>query len=124
MDLNQVTAEALKEVIDTIKDSKSFVVKQAPDLAQEIILEAKVSALYNLLVSLFFLAVTGSYLFSLTHVEGEIKGYQFGLMVASIIVGIISSFGFLCTIESIISLITAPKMFILKQLSKAVSKGE
>ncbi len=124
MDLKEVTGEALKEVLETIKQSKGFVLEQAPDLAKEVVLNAKVSALYNLLVSLFFMALTGSYLIHLAGIEGEIKGYQFGLMVASIIVGIISSFGFLCTIESIISLVTAPKMYILKELSKAIGKGE
>lgn len=128
MDLKQVTTEALKEVIDMVKDSKSFVKEQAPDLAKEIILNAKVSALYNLIVGVIFFALSVNYLVYIAGVdsdpEAKVKGYQFGLAITSGIAALISGFGTLCTIESIISLITAPKMFILKELSKAVSKDK
>lgn len=122
MDLNQATAEALKEVMETLKDSKVFVKEQAPALAKEILLEAKVAAVINLVLSTLFVVGALICLFTVD-MSGSFSPTK--LLAALVCAGgLIGFFCLMAGIYEMISLITAPKMFILKKLSEAVNRGK
>ncbi len=118
MELKEVTSEVLKELLETLKDTKKFVLAQAPDIAKEIILEAKVQSLFGLAFSFILLCISvacGLQAFA-------DKGFGWGLaaMLTLMLGG-----GFLvgCGAE-LISLITAPKKYILTTLINYTKKDK
>jgi len=110
--------EVLKELLETIKDTKSFVLEQAPDVAQEMILIARVESFIIFIV--IIISIYG-FLFSKKKVK-ELKpntdaslAYTFSTIAFP---GV-----FIITFMKLVSYLPcwiAPKYFLLKELSKLI----
>ena len=114
--------ELIKELLTTIKDTKSFVLDQAPEVAQEMILLARVESA----VCFFFMLIT---------ISASLWFFKKGLKLQKEVIDIYPTKHIDCFVGSIVSLLltipffvsinlacwVAPKVFLLKELSKLVS---
>ena len=111
--------EVLKELLVTIKDTKSFVLEQAPGVAQEMIFIARIESSIILVGSLIAIF---SFFFFQKKIKEDEDSYSEICFVYSILsvvsptIGVIIFARFL----SNLSCWFAPKYFLLKELSKLI----
>jgi len=108
--------ELIKELLTTIKDTKNFVLDQAPEVAQEMILLARVESAIFFAVSLFFITIAFTFLKNKHLKCDEYSDESLTYLLMRIVFPIIGFCGVLCAINNL-SCWIAPKVFLLKQLS-------
>ena len=111
--------EVLKELLVTIKDTKSFVLEQAPDVAQEMILLARIESVIILIGSLLLFYLLFYFKRKLSEVERSYDEMSMVYALLSIISPIFGMFGLIAVLSSL-SCWFAPKYFLLKELSKLI----
>ena len=101
--------QAVDAIVKRLEKTEKFVVDQAPDICKEILLEKRVSNIYYLIVSFAaFLGFLGGSYF--------IENLQ--ARIVMVFVSGMSLIFTLCIISELISILTAPKLTILKELRK------
>lgn len=122
MEKQQVLNALLEETLSTVKQAKDFTIEQAPDLAKEVIAEAKAQNYLALFLGLF-LGGFGLYVFFTKPMVNkfETDGTLWtGLVIVLLLMANIIS---LIALSDLISLKTAPKTYVLRKLAKTI-KGE
>ena len=111
--------EVLKELLETIKDTKSFVLDQAPDVAKEMILLARIESIIILIGSLFLFYLLFYFKRKLSEIESSYGEMSMIYTLLSIISPIFGMFGLICVLSNL-SCWFAPKYFLLEELSKLI----
>ncbi len=111
--------EVLKELLSTIKDTKSFVLEQAPDVAQEMILLARIESVAVLAVSLFLFYLVFYLHRKIGELEYDCDDRSMVYSLLSIISPIFGMLGLICVLNHL-SCWFAPKYFLIKQLCKLI----
>ena len=111
--------EVLKDLLVTIKETKSFVLEQAPDVAQEMILLARIESVIVLIGSLLFFYLLFYFKGKLNEIESNYDDMSMVYALLSIISPIIGVIGLVAVLGSL-SCWFAPKYFLLKELSKLI----
>ena len=120
---SELTDEAISEVVEMIKGTKAFVLKESPAVAREIVFEGRVSYAINFVMTLV-LAVQGLYALEIADsFKWGDAGVGAHIFMSLRLIGLFWIFG-LFPIERYLKPFVAPKLFILSQLKNLVSKSE
>jgi hypothetical protein len=113
-----------EELIVWLQSSRQFITKQSPEVIQELIRWAWVSNIVQLMLAMVFVAVTVALI--LKGVQASKKDpYDYEsravfLLMASGLPGIISLIMICDSVSTLIKVYTAPKLYVLQQLSHLV----
>lgn len=113
----------LDELTTIIKDSKSFALEQAPDIAKQLVAEKGVELKYNLINCFIGNAASLAVLALCLYYPQNSEGWLLirGLIGATALVcSLISLVETLGTFSQLAQLKVAPKVFLLRQLRKLV----
>lgn len=116
--MNEKYAEIINGLTETLKETKDFVLEQAPDVAKQLLVAEMIKLKFQLIMCAFFSAVSlGVFMGAVFYHNDDSL-----ICIARFIVGCIS---FLCTLGSmsetatcvsqLISVTVAPKAFLLKK---------
>ena len=109
----------LKDLLVTIKETKSFVLEQAPDVAQEMILLARIESVVVLTGSVFLFYLVFYFKRKIAELEYDCDDISMAYTLLSIISPIFGMFGLICVLSHLSCWFT-PKYFLLKELSKLI----
>ena len=122
---SEVSTEALRQLVEWMKQTGEFVKEQSPLLAQEIINVGYLSYGFTLLVmTVLFVAFvyTTRYCWSKSDLHDEdTVGWQIGFALS--LMGIAGFLAGVCfNIYGLISLFIAPRLYILEQVAKIIKQ--
>jgi Na+/melibiose symporter-like transporter len=127
MNKQKALDKILEETLNTVKAAKSFTLEQAPELAKEVVRNAKAQRIFALAICGTFLAVSVAVFFYAYNApldrHQSIKASAIIEMCISSVVTLFCVIVLLANVSNLIELRTAPKLYILKTLAAAV-KGE
>lgn len=111
-----MTDQLLKEILETIRGSKEFVLAQAPDVIQQMILSARVTLALIMFVC-FSVAVISSIVFTHGRKAHKEDGWDGGgYMAFGCFFGIMSVVMFFAALCDAINVWIAPKVYLLQEL--------
>lgn len=116
-----ITEAAAQELLTVVKDSKQFILEQAPDVVQEIIRWGIGKNCFQLILGTLFLLI--SWKLYLAKLKGK-EWVDDEIMPVVLAVGILGVGGALLAPSSIFNLIkiyAAPKLYILEYLGNLVT---
>jgi len=121
-EMKELTIEALREILEIVKDSKAFVIDQAPGYAQELVRYELVSnAAYGVIAIAWMVGCVTIMLWSYIHwakLDGDTK---FLFILAPIMASAFAIIPFLASIlPDFLKAWTAPKVLIVEKLMAMV----
>lgn len=109
-----INEEAVKEIIETVRDSKNFVLAQAPGVAREIITYSRASNILALIVALLFVGLAAKFVYLSKASTGDDGGT--GWAIAAGLLFVIALIVIPLSIDDLIKTYVAPKLYILDYL--------
>jgi hypothetical protein len=114
--------ELIKELLTTIKDTKSFVLDQAPEVAQELILSARVESAIGLLFILIIISISLWFFKKGLKLKKEEEGtycYKHIDCFGGSAIALACTIPFICAMD--LACWFAPKAFLIREISKLVN---
>lgn len=107
------------ELVEIIKSSKDFAIEQAPDVARQMILRQEIVGAIFLVAALFFY-LSWFKLYRYLKKEEQDESIWFLYVIFGSVAGLFFfAFG-LCVIDETITVIFAPKVYLLEHLSSII----